>query len=45
MRPYSSFPEKVLIIGSGTGGLSTAIILAQPESGDDGEASPTGLQQ
>ena len=29
MKPHSSFPEKVLIIGSGIGGLSTAIILAK----------------
>ncbi len=29
MKSHSSFPEKVLIIGSGVGGLSTAIILAK----------------
>ncbi|MBU1232081.1 MAG: NAD(P)/FAD-dependent oxidoreductase [Proteobacteria bacterium] len=29
MAPHSSFPEDVLIIGSGVGGLSTAIILAK----------------
>ncbi|HDK44138.1 MAG TPA: NAD(P)/FAD-dependent oxidoreductase, partial [Desulfobacteraceae bacterium] len=29
MKSHSSFPEKVLIIGSGIGGLSTAIILAK----------------
>ncbi len=29
MKYHSSFPEKVLIIGSGAGGLSTAIILAK----------------
>lgn len=29
MKNHFSFPEKILIIGSGVGGLSTAIILAQ----------------
>jgi len=29
MKTYSSFPEKVLIIGAGIGGLSTGIILAK----------------